>query len=211
LRGAILEWMLHIIRGGYERYGLQKPTRGIYGTHPTLSDILLTRLAHGEITARPGIDSLDGSTVRFVDGSAIDVDTIIWATGYRVNVPFLDPEILAVHGNQVPLYKRVFPIGIQNLAFVGLVQQRGAMMPIAEEQSRLIAAALIGRYRLPSSAAMEADTHAYDREISRRYLGTQRHTMEVEQGPYIAMLRRERERGHRRSSKAEGSVMSATA
>jgi dimethylaniline monooxygenase (N-oxide forming) len=194
-RQALLDRVLRVMRGGYARYGLQEPARGIYQSHPTLSDTILSRIAHGEIAPKPGIRALEGSRVRFVDDSTALIDVIIWCTGYRVNLPFLRDGLVPVDGNQVPLYKRVFPIGVPNLAFVGLVQQRGAMMPIAEEQSRLIGDALTGRYRLPPVEAMAADIRAYDREIARRYVGTQRHTMEVEQAPYIAMLRRERARG----------------
>ena len=211
LRGAVLAQILRIVRGPYSRYGLQEPSRGIYGSHPTLSDTLLTRLAHAEINAKPGIVSLDGEIVRFVDGTSIAVDDIIWATGYKVTLPFLDQHIVPVQNNQIALYKRVFPIGVAGLAFVGLVQQRGAMMPIAEEQSRLVADQLSGRYQLPSAAAMEADIRGYDAEISRRYLGTQRHTMEVEQVPYIQMLRRERERGQRRRPAADRAMLSTAA
>lgn len=194
-RQALLDRLLRLMRGSYASYGLQEPSRGIYQSHPTLSDTILSRIAHGEIAPKPGIRALEGSGVRFADGSSVDVDVIIWCTGYRVNLPFLDERLVPVNGNQVALYKRVFPIGVPNLAFVGLVQQRGAMMPIAEEQSRLIADDLTGHYRLPHADAMTADIRAYDREIARRYVGTQRHTMEVEQAPYIAMLRRERARG----------------
>jgi hypothetical protein len=203
-RQVILDRLLRLLRGGYARYGLQEPDRGIWQSHPTLSDTLLTRLAHGEILPMRGIAYLDGQSVRFVDGSSIDVDAIIWATGYRITLPFLDQRVLSTANNQIALYKRVFPIALPNISFVGMVQQRGAMMPIAEEQSRLIADHVSGTYRLPTAEVMARDIRDYDAEIGRRYLATQRHTMEVEQGPYIAMLRRERIEGHRRANPRSG-------
>jgi cation diffusion facilitator CzcD-associated flavoprotein CzcO len=195
LRDVILERILRAYRGGYERYGLPTPDRGIYRSHPTVNDSILSMIAHGRIKAKPAIARLHDQAVTFADGTSERIDTIIWSTGYRTTVPFIDSAILPVSGNRVGLYKRIFPVGVPSVAFVGFVQQRGALMPIAEEQSRLIAAWLTGRYALPAETRMVKDIEAYDRGISRRYLATLRHTMEVEQGPYIAGLRAERRRG----------------
>lgn len=201
VRQAVLRLLLQLLRGPYARYGLQEPAVGIYQAHPTLSDAILTRIQHGEVIPKPGITALDVGNVTFADGSTAAIDAIIWCTGYRVTLPFLSPELLAAEGNRVELYKRVFPVRIPNLAFVGLVQQRGAIMPIAEQQARLIAAKLAGAYVLPDESSMISDIQAYDREISRRYLTTQRHTMEVEQADYIRMIRRELKRGMSRAQR----------
>ena len=53
--------------------------------------------------------------------------------------------------------------GSAGLYFLGLVQPLGALMPIAERQSQLIARHLTGAYALPSRDAMERDIDAKQR------------------------------------------------
>ena len=50
---------------------------------------------------------------------------IVWATGYRVTIPFLDSRWLGDDLEQLPLYKRVFHLEDPSLAFVGLMQSTG--------------------------------------------------------------------------------------
>ena len=50
-------------------YGLPQPDHDVLEAHPTVSDDLLTRLGHGDITVKPTIDRFEGSTVVFADGS----------------------------------------------------------------------------------------------------------------------------------------------
>ena len=74
---------------------------------------------------------------------------IVWCTGYKVTFPFFDEGFIAAPDNDLPLYKRVFKPGIDNLAFLALLQPLGATMPLAEAQGRWIAAYLRGEYHLP--------------------------------------------------------------
>ena len=55
---------------GPRRYGLPAPAGRLPALHPTISDSVLSRLTHGEIEVRPGIDSIDGDGVVFSDGRA---------------------------------------------------------------------------------------------------------------------------------------------
>ena len=56
---------------------------------PTISDTILSRISHGRIEPKPGIEELSGDGVRFTDGAVEPVDAIVWCTGYRVAMPFL--------------------------------------------------------------------------------------------------------------------------
>jgi putative flavoprotein involved in K+ transport len=40
-------------------------------------------LRQAGVTLRPRVTGADGTTVRFADGSALQVDTVVWATGFR--------------------------------------------------------------------------------------------------------------------------------
>ena len=46
-------------------------------------------------TSRRAIERLDGRRVHFADGTSREFDTILWATGFKVALPFLDPPLSA--------------------------------------------------------------------------------------------------------------------
>jgi cation diffusion facilitator CzcD-associated flavoprotein CzcO len=87
---GIADVILRLARGKVTRYGLPEPDHKMGQAHPTISDDLLVRLGHGDITVKPNIERLDGDTVHFVDGSAEQIDVIVYCTGYKISVPFFD-------------------------------------------------------------------------------------------------------------------------
>jgi hypothetical protein len=200
LRQAMTEAMLRVSVGRYETYGLPRPTHGVFQAHPTISDTILSRLAHGEITAKAAPDRFEGSTVVFADGSREDFDVVVYATGYRITFPFLDQQVIDAPDNRIELYQRIWPLDVPGLAFVGLVQPLGAIMPIAELQGKVLADWLRGRYRLPGRAAMASAVAGESRAVRRRYIGSRRHTLEVDFDEYMHRLRRELARGARRAA-----------
>ena len=115
------------------------------------------------------------------------------ATGSRS--PSSTRRVVDAPDNRISLYQRVFSLEHPDLAFVGLIQPLGAVMPLAEEQGRLIADWLAGRYALPARAEMEASVRAADAEIAARYVGSKRHTIQVDFERYLHDLRQERQRG----------------
>ncbi|OON27223.1 monooxygenase, partial [Micromonospora sp. Rc5] len=182
------------------RYGLPAPTHGFLQDHPTLSDGLLSRLAHGEIEARPGIAAFHGDQVEFTDGRVDAVDLVVWCTGYRVEVPFLDPALLGAGPDTLPLYRHVFHLDAPGLAFVGLMQSTGAAFPLLEAQARLVAARLAGRYAPPAPAAQRAACRAELRAATARW-GDRRPAMRVDFDTYLAQLGRELAAGTRRAAR----------
>ncbi|MEH0845694.1 NAD(P)-binding domain-containing protein [Micromonospora sp. CPCC 205711] len=203
LRQRISQTMLAATVGSPTRYGLPAPAHGFLQDHPTLSDGLLSRLAHGEIQARPGIAGFDGDTVIFTDGRADEVDLVIWCTGYRVEIPFLDPALLGDGADTLPLYRHVFHPDAPGLAFVGLMQSTGAAFPLVEAQARLVAAHLAGSYALPDRQRQQADIRAELRAATARW-GARRPAMRVDFDAYLAQLARELTAGTRRAARGRG-------
>ncbi len=172
--------------------------------HPTVSDGLLSRLAHGAIVAKPNIAELCGQDVRFADGSVVAADVIVYCTGYRIRFPFFDESVLSADDNELPLYARIFPLSPADVALVGYVQPWGSIMPAAEAQAKLVADLLTGRYALPATAAMR---HAVARDrqaTARRYVASKRHTIQIDMPQYLWALRREHERGRQRATRTAG-------
>jgi hypothetical protein len=202
----IFELMLRLYSGPVERYGLPKPDHPISAAHPTVSGRILDRIAHGSIAPRPNISRLGEDWVQFADGARVHADVVIYCTGYRISFPFLDPTLVAAPGNRIELFRRVFSPQHPTLAFVGLLQPIGAIMPLAEAQGRLLADYLRGAYRLPSPGRMRADIRRENAAMRKRYVASERHTIQVDFDRYLHELERERRRGKARAARGAADV-----
>ncbi len=187
--------------GDMRRWGLPAPDHKLGQAHPTISSEFLPRLGRGDIIAKSNISHLDGQTVHFTDGSAEAADAIIYCTGYNVTFPFFDPDFLAAPNNDLPLFRRVFEPSLDNLFFIGLLQPLGAIMPLAEAQSKWVADYLCGDYCLPTRAEMRAEMARDRLRMFRRYIKSARHTMQVDYDDYLYALTKERRAGARRASR----------
>jgi dimethylaniline monooxygenase (N-oxide forming) len=201
LRQKVAAGLLRASVGDMERYGLPKPDHAILEAHPTVSDDVLSRIAHGEITPKPNIARLTERTVAFADGSEEQADIVVYCTGYRVSFPFFDPGFVSAPDNELPLFRRVFHPDVDRLYFIALLQPLGATMPLAEAQSEWVCDHLTGRYALPPRAEMLADIERERAAMRRRYVASKRHTMQVDYDDYLFDLRRERRRGLRRTGR----------
>ncbi len=201
-RRAILMAMYRVGVGKVQDYGLPEPDHKIGEAHPTISADFLNRIAHGEVTWKPNLSALEGGSVRFEDGTVEDIDVIVWCTGYKVTFPFFDQEFIAAPDNDLPLYKRVFKPGIDNLAFLALLQPLGATMPLAEAQGRWIASYLRGEYHLPTRHEMQTDVERERAKMFKRYVASKRHTMQVDFDNYLHALKKEQAAGAARARSA---------
>ncbi|MFD3759930.1 flavin-containing monooxygenase [Streptomyces sp. NPDC058622] len=194
VQAAGLALLLRLSRGRLSAYGLPEPRHGVLGAHPTISDDLLSRLGHGDITVTPMISRLEGDRAVFDDGSEEAVDAVIYCTGYDIDFPFLDRHLIDPARNTVDLYRRVVSPDHDGLFFIGLIQPLGAIMPLAEAQSHWVADLLSGRCVLPSPRAMRKEIAAYGRRTARRYVASTRHTIQVDARSHLKEIHRERAR-----------------
>ena len=186
--------------GKVEDYGMPKPDHKLGDAHPTISDQILSRITHGEITCKPNIAELKGDRVKFSDGSEVEADVIVYCTGYKVSFPFFDESFISADDNDLPLFRRVFMPEIPNLAFIGLLQPLGAVMPLSEAQGRWVASYLRGEYALPSQAAMRVDIDRERDRMFKRYVKSKRHTMQVDFDDYLFHLEAEVREGSVRAA-----------
>lgn len=98
--------------------------------HPPTSPVLDAGRYRAAITAgrpdrRPMFSIVDGSTVRWPDGSTEHVDTILLATGYRPNVEYLR-ALGALDAHGTPRQRSGLSTTHRGLGFVGLEWQRSA-------------------------------------------------------------------------------------
>jgi cation diffusion facilitator CzcD-associated flavoprotein CzcO len=185
--------------GSMEDYGLPKPDHDPLDGHPSVSGEFLTRVGCGDIIPKPGIERLDGDFVVFTDGSREKVDAIIWATGYNTSFPFFKQDALTPKDNVFPLFKRMVQPGRETLFFLGLAQPLPTLVNFAEQQSKLVAAALTGAYTFPPADEMRRVTKADEEAHLGHFYDSPRHRMQVDFNAYCKDLLKEIERGARRA------------
>ncbi len=191
--------LLRLTQGKVSDYGLPEPDHAVLHAHPTVSQDLLNRLGHGDITVRPNIDRFEGSKVFFTDGSSGEYDVVVYCTGYKVSFPFLTDQVVSAEDNHVDLYRRVADPEHPGLYFVGLIQPLGAIMPLAEAQAEWVADLVTGVGVLPSVAEMRAQIASYDKQLGKRYVSSKRHTLEVDFHKYRAEIAKERKAARKRA------------
>lgn len=185
--GGILQ---RVISGRNEDFGLPTPNHKFLEAHPTVSSELLLRLGSGDAFAKPNVKSFDGKRVNFEDGSAAEVDAIIWATGYKITFPFFDTTFLSAPGNHLPLWKRMFKPDLPDLAFIGLAQPIPTLFPFCEFQSKLAAQWLDGSWALPSAETMQKEIERDEARYTGHYGKRQRHTMQIDYHLYEHDMKR---------------------
>ncbi|CAF3780534.1 unnamed protein product [Rotaria sordida] len=129
------------------------------------------RLKHeGHIIGKLGtIDEIiDETTIRLNSGEKLQADMIISATGYIRRFHFFSEEHTQMMGLKTlneditfNLYRRVIPIDIPNIAFIGFTGSLGLWM-IAEVASHWISNYFLKRLKLPDSEEKmyeEIETH----------------------------------------------------
>jgi hypothetical protein len=88
--------------------------------------------------------------VHFADGTVRTFDTIVYATGFRATLPFLDPGLVTwADGVPLRVAGMTLPVGLERLYFVGLAAPRGPQLPVYSAQARLIARFLTAQERAP--------------------------------------------------------------
>jgi hypothetical protein len=200
IRQPLSQMLLRLTVGPPERYGLPEPTRGLFQDHPTITDTVLSRISHGELTPKPGISALAPGSVAFTDGSEEPVDAIVWCTGYRVSMPFLDEALTGPDPKELPLYKRIFHLDCPDLFFIGLMQSTGSAFPIVERQAQILAEHLAGQWHLPSASEQRRDCDRRRRSALARWGEHGRPVMRVDFDRFMHELGRELERGRARAA-----------
>lgn len=191
---TLYETIMRLSTGRPEDRGLPKPDHRLLHAHPTVSAELYDRVGHGDITMKPGIERLEGDQIRFADDSVVDTDMLVYATGYRISLPFLAPEVYDPAHNAMPLYQRVVSPDRPGLFFIGFIQTVGANIPLFEYQSQWIGDVLTGDAALPSTAEMRDWIAKDQKSMATRYLRSDRHTMQVDYWRYIRAMKEARAR-----------------
>lgn len=108
-------------------YGLPAPDHALDGAHPVMNSQVLYHIGHGDLAPKGDVDRFAGRTVHFRDGSAEEIDIVIYATGYRRDFPFLDASLLDWKAGIPDLFLHSVPRNHDNLLFMGFINAAGGL------------------------------------------------------------------------------------
>ncbi|RKK02127.1 monooxygenase [Pseudoroseomonas wenyumeiae] len=191
LTRMIMARLVRLGLGDQRRFGLRRPEHPMWREHATLSQELLPYIGHGWIRICPDISRLDGDTVHYVDGTTQQLDSIIYATGYRSSFPFLDPSLFQVGTEAPALYRRMVSPTHPGLYFAGLVQPIGPTIPLVEVQGQWLAALLSGCLALPDATSMQAEIEDHRARQRATYVHSARYALEVDYASYVRQMRKD--------------------
>jgi dimethylaniline monooxygenase (N-oxide forming) len=166
---------------------------------PIVSSDLLPAVRRGHVLVRPAIERLNGDRVRFVDGTEERVDHIIYATGYRIGLPFVSSSLVSAEGRKLPLYRRIVPPQIEGLFFAGFVDTPGGLLPVVEAQGEWIAAVLTGQLRLPPPTRMRRAIERAERRTRQRFPKESPYSIRCDPHAYRRLLESDLRRARRRA------------
>ncbi|EEP79631.1 conserved hypothetical protein [Uncinocarpus reesii 1704] len=199
---------LHLItrRGGWivPRFVLGKPAEtfdnhGLMEANVTMRSDLLDNIRTGRIIPhRAAIQSVSETSLILTDGTSIDVDVVIFCTGYHLSVPYVPEEsyrmtyneILSTN-NSMDLYKLVASPLFSDLFFIGFVELAGPLIPVAEVQARWATSVLAGRIKLPPMEEVYDDIAVYQASLVSSMVNSDRHTVTIRYLPYCDDLLRD--------------------
>ena len=187
----LFQGVLWLVQGPPSRYRMPDPDYSIDQAHPTMTDEIPRLVAHGDLVVKPEITGYEGERVLFKDGTAEAIDTIVFATGYRPVIPFIDEGLVFAADGRPRFQLAVVHPEHEGLFAAGLVQANGSMWRLADYQGQLIANLIVAGRHAPERARslrrMLAARAA--RAAKRTYVASDRHRLEVNYYDYRRLLR----------------------
>jgi cation diffusion facilitator CzcD-associated flavoprotein CzcO len=177
LEQPLFAFLQRLLVGDVSALGMPKPDHAVLQSHPLLNDQLLHHLRHGDVSLKPGIRALRSCTVEFTDGSELDVDLILLATGYSRRIAYLEPEVLEgqwAAGQFLSCFSRRFP----SLFTLGFAELNGALYPHLSRLADLVAQVARAQLEAPEVATRFFDwtqRAKFDLSGGRHLIDTPRH------------------------------------
>lgn len=183
-----VRWVL----GPPELVGLPKPDHKLFESHPVINSRLHDSIAHGNLAIKPNVREFAGKTVHFLDGTSEEFDVILFATGFKVSLPFIDPAELNWREGRPDLYLNIFHPQRDDLFCVGLIQPDSGQWGLVDYQAQLVAKYLVGLEKQGSAVTRFKRLKAANERSWRRgkFLDSPRHRLEVEHFSYRRELKK---------------------
>lgn len=192
------QWFYHrtirLTVGDLTRFGLPKPDHKVYETHPIANSQLVYYVGHGAISPVRDVARFHRSSVELADGSTVEPDLVILATGYLPRFEFLPPEVTnADPAGRPRLYLQMFSRRHPTFAVAGLLQPDSGLFPLVHWQTVAFARWLRLREAAPERARAfwaRASARPDRRWTEARVKDSTRHWFEVSHVVYLRALER---------------------
>jgi hypothetical protein len=192
LRRASAVLLHRLLVGSPARTRLPRPDHRLFETHPVVNSLLPYYVGQGDITPVPDVARFEGTTVHLVDDRRIEVDLVIFATGYRLEFPFIEARYLNWENGRPGLYLNVFHPCYDTLFVAGMIQPDSGQFGLVHWQTlaaaRYALAALEGSPRAQALRRRKAETPGENLGGGVRYKDSPRHMLEVEHWSYRRKL-----------------------
>ncbi|PIK41017.1 hypothetical protein BSL78_22143, partial [Apostichopus japonicus] len=149
-----------------------RPTAQLFHSEVMVNDVIDARIICGTIKSKTSIERFTSSGLIFTDGSRVDnIDVVVFATGYELNVPFVDNDVIGETFKELELYKFVFPPRLRHPTFaaIGFFETIGSHAPVMELQARWACRVFAGYCQLPSREKMVSDTIQRKRGMLQKF------------------------------------------
>ncbi|MEM9353740.1 MAG: NAD(P)-binding domain-containing protein [Planctomycetota bacterium] len=169
------------------------PDHRLFETHPIINSQLHHHVGHGRLTLRPDIERFEGNLVYFVDGSQTQVDLVVFATGFKLTMPFLEDRFLPSGSGNRGFYLNIFHPERDDLFIAGMIQPDSGQWGLVDDQALAIARFLTAKKQdAPAASRLRADKRKAAECVRKTiaYVDSPRHDLEVEYYAYRRSLRR---------------------
>lgn len=182
--------------GDLTRYGLPKPDHDLLASHPIMNTQVLHHLGHGDLIAKPDIEEITETGVRFKDGTHVELDLIVLATGYSYSVPYLEQSEDEWKDGRPQLYLRIMSRKHRNLYFIGYAEFADAAYKRFDEMAQMVVidirARTTGEHYDELLELRRSDNP--DLAGGHKYIESPRHTNYIEVETYLNYLATLRDR-----------------
>jgi cation diffusion facilitator CzcD-associated flavoprotein CzcO len=195
LRRAVGATLLRAFSHNVSKYGYPRPDHRLWETHLVMNGQIAHFASHGALVPKPDIARFDGRDVLFSDGTSVTADVVVFATGYEIEIPFIDPGELEWVDGHPNLYLNLFHPRYDNLFVLGLMQPTGGQWQLVHEQARAVAAfvseARLGR-RVRQLDRFRESKRGQPPDLGggMTFVRSPRHLLELEHSTYRRRLRR---------------------
>jgi cation diffusion facilitator CzcD-associated flavoprotein CzcO len=125
-----------------------------------LADEIYRLIGSGAVTTRVGeiLEFTGGTEIALADGTTLEADVVIFATGWRQPLDFLDAQLRdqIVIGDHFHLYRHVLPPAQPRIGFVGYTSSVSCQLT-AEVSAHWLSDVFLGRLTLPTVPEMDAE------------------------------------------------------
>ena len=139
LQQNLSQSLLRLLQGDPARHGWPKPDHRIYETHPIINSEILDLVESGALRLKPDVDRFDGREVRFEDGSRAGFDSVLLATGYKMAIPFMDPQHFAWSAHRIAGFLTAFNARHRSLFTLGFLAINAGVFGDLDRLAHLIA------------------------------------------------------------------------